>query len=71
LGFFPPYFAAPVVRQDLLDEDPAVADVLNAMAGMIDDETMADLNAQVDVDGEEPEDVARGFLEEQRLIAAK
>lgn len=70
LGFFPPYFAAPVVRQDLLDEDPAVADVLNALAGMIDDATMADLNARVDVDGEEPEDVARGFLAEQGLIAA-
>jgi glycine betaine/choline ABC-type transport system substrate-binding protein len=71
LGFFPPYFAAPVVRQELLDEDAAVADVLNAMAGMIDDATMADLNAQVDVDGEEPEDVARGFLVEQGLIAAE
>src|SRR5690606_17353766 len=28
-GFFPPYFAAPVVRQELLDQDPAIADVLN------------------------------------------
>ena len=70
LGFFPPYFAAPVVRQDLLDEDPAVADVLNQMAGMIDDATMAGLNAQVTVDGEEVEDVARAFLEEQGLIEA-
>ena len=71
LGFFPPYFAAPVVRQDLLDEDPAVADVLNSLAGLLDDETMAGLNAQVDVDGEEPEDVARMFLEEQGLIGAE
>ncbi|MGH2614845.1 MAG: glycine betaine ABC transporter substrate-binding protein [Thermomicrobiales bacterium] len=70
LGFFPPYFAAPVVRQELLDADAAVADVLNALAGLLDDETMAGLNAQVDVDGEEPEDVARGFLEEQGLISA-
>jgi glycine betaine/choline ABC-type transport system substrate-binding protein len=71
LGFFPPYFAAPVVRQELLDEDPAVADVLNSLAGLLDDETMAGLNAQVDVDGEEPEDVARAFLEEQGLIGAE
>jgi glycine betaine/choline ABC-type transport system substrate-binding protein len=71
LGFFPPYYAAPVVRQELLDEDPAVGDVLNSMAGLLDDETMAGLNAQVDVDGEEPEDVARTFLEEQGLIGAE
>jgi osmoprotectant transport system substrate-binding protein len=71
LGFFPPYYAAPVVRQELLDEDPAVADVLNSLAGLLDDETMAGLNAQVDVDGEEPEDVARAFLEEQGLIGAQ
>ena len=71
LGFFPPYYAAPVVRQELLDEDPAVADVLNSLAGLLDDQTMAGLNAQVDVDGEEPEDVARAFLEEQGLIGAE
>jgi len=71
LGFFPPYYAAPVVRQELLDEDPAVADVLNSLAGLLDDQTMADLNAQVDVDGEEPEDVAQAFLEEQGLIGAE
>ena len=71
LGFFPPYYAAPVVRQELLDEDPAVADVLNSLAGLLDDQTMAGLNAQVDVDGEEPEDVARTFLEEQGLIGTE
>ncbi len=70
LGFFPPYFAAPVVRQELLDEDPAVADVLNQLGGQIDDETMAGLNLQVDEEGEEPSDVARAFLEEQGLIGS-
>jgi glycine betaine/choline ABC-type transport system substrate-binding protein len=68
LGFFPPYFAAPVVRQDLLDQDAAVADVINMLAGKIDDQTMADLNSQIDVEGMEPEDVARAFLQEQGLI---
>jgi glycine betaine/choline ABC-type transport system substrate-binding protein len=71
LGFFPPYYAAPLVRQELLDEDPAVADVLNSLAGSLDDQTMADLNAEVDVEGEEPEDVARAFLEEQGLIGTE
>jgi len=69
LGFFPPYFAAPVVRQDILDASPDVADLLNQLGGMIDDATMADLNFQVDDGGAEAIDVARAFLVEQGLIA--
>jgi glycine betaine/choline ABC-type transport system substrate-binding protein len=67
-AFFPPYFAAPVVSQELLDESPEVAELLNQLGGTIDDTTMADLNFQVDDGGEEPVDVARGYLEEQGLI---
>jgi glycine betaine/choline ABC-type transport system substrate-binding protein len=67
-GFFPPYFAAPVVRQELLDEDPEVGEVLNQLAGQIDDETMAGLNLRIDQGGEEAEDVARSFLEERGLV---
>ena len=67
-GFFPPYFAAPVVRQELLDQDPALAEVMNALAGSIDDQTMAELNSQIDMEGVEPEEVARAFLQEQGLI---
>ena len=65
---FPPYYAAPVVDGELLDFDPALRDVLNQLAGRIDEATMAELNRQVDVDGQEPEAVARGFLKEQGLI---
>ena len=68
-GFFPPYFAAPVVRQELLDEAPEVAELLNQLSGLIDDSTMAGLNLQVDSGGEEAEDVARAFLEEQGLLS--
>ena len=69
LGFFPPYFAAPVVKQELLDEDPAVRDVLNQLAGKIDNATMAGLNAQVDVDKIEAIDVARTYLQGQGLVS--
>jgi len=34
----------------------------------LDNQTMQDLNAQVDVEGEDPADVARTFLEEQGLL---
>ncbi len=66
--FFPPYFAASVVRQDLLSKDPKVADTLNKLGGKINDQTMAGLNLQVDQDKKEPIDVARAFLKKQGLI---
>ncbi len=68
MGYFPPYFAAPVVSQELLAESPEVADILNQLSGQVDDATMADLNFQVDDGGNEPVDVARAFLEEHGLI---
>ncbi|MDP9362685.1 MAG: hypothetical protein M3Q10_00385 [Chloroflexota bacterium] len=64
LGFFPPYFAAPVVREEILSEDPQIAEVMNQVAGRIDPQTMADLNLQVDEEGQEPRDVARAFLDQ-------
>jgi len=67
--FFPPYFAAPVVRQELLDQDPAIGDVLNQLAGSIDDATMLGLNAHVDVDQQDVEDVAKSFLQERGLVS--
>lgn len=65
---FPPYYATPVVDGALLDADPALRSVLNQLAGRIDEATMAELNRRVDVEGREPEAVARAFLEEQGLI---
>lgn len=66
---FPPYYAAPVVDGQLLEEDPALRDVLNQLAGRIDESTMAELNRQVDVEGQDPRDVARAFLEDEGLLA--
>jgi glycine betaine/choline ABC-type transport system substrate-binding protein len=70
-NFFPPYYAAPIVDSELLEENPEIADILNQLAGTIDDETMADLNYRVDEGGEEPSDVARSYLEEQGLIGGE
>ncbi len=66
--YFPPYFVAPVMRQDLLNKDPKIADALNKLAGKINDETMAGLNRQVDLEKKEAADVAKAFLKEQGLI---
>jgi osmoprotectant transport system substrate-binding protein len=68
MRFFPPYFAAPVVRAELLAKAPKLADVLNRLAGKISDDTMATLNSAVDVKKQDPEAVAKEFLKGQGLI---
>ena len=70
LGFFPPYFAAPVVRRQLLEENPEIETILNQLSGKIDDTTMAGINARVDVDDLEPIEAAREFLEAEDLYDA-
>lgn len=67
-GLFPPYHVAPFVRQDVLEDYPAIADALNAVAPLLTDEVMSRLNGQVDLEEMEPEEVARQFLQEQGLI---
>ncbi len=67
-NFFPPYHAAPVVDLEVLEANPGLEDTVNQLAGTIDENEMAMLNYQVDVEGKEPADVARGFLENLGLI---
>ena len=71
LALWPPYHVAPVVRQETLDANPGIADALNAVAQLITTEVQIGLNGQVvGPDQMSPEDVARGFLQEQGLIPA-
>jgi osmoprotectant transport system substrate-binding protein len=59
---FPPYQVAPVVRQELLDTNPEIAQILNDISPVITDEVMQNLNYQVTGEQREPEAVARDFL---------
>ena len=47
-NFFPPYYAAPLVRKASLDKHPELEEALNLLAGKIDDHTMQKLNYEVD-----------------------
>ncbi len=67
-GLWPPYQVAPVIRQALLDANPAVADTLNALAPLLTDETMQQLNYEVSGNQREPADVAHEFLVGAGLI---
>ena len=59
---WPPYNLAPVVRDDVLEAAPDIPEILRAVNAALDTETITALNAQVDVDKEEYEDVAAEFF---------
>ena len=67
-GYFPNYAMTPVVRKEMLDKNPKIAEHLNALSAVLDDATMAGLNASVDVEKKTIEEVAAGFLKKQSLI---
>ncbi|BCL80982.1 glycine/betaine ABC transporter substrate-binding protein [Ktedonobacteria bacterium brp13] len=67
---FPPYYAAPIVRQDTLKAHPEVASILNELAGKIDDATMKQLNYEVDVQHQAADTVAKQFLISKGLLSA-
>ncbi|MFD2932909.1 ABC transporter permease/substrate-binding protein [Spirosoma flavum] len=60
---FPPYEAAPVVRQTTLARYPDLGPTLNLLAGKLTDSVMTALNYRVDYKKESPEIVARNFLQ--------
>lgn len=61
--FWPPYNIIPVVRADILEKYPEAADIINRVSEQIDTETMTELNAAVDIQKEEYDDVAAEFYE--------
>lgn len=67
-GLFPPYYVAPVVRQQALDANPKIAELLEAIGPHLDNATMRKLNAAVENDREEPRDVAVSFLKDKGLL---
>ena len=68
LEFFLPYNAALTMRQETLDEFPAIADVMAPISEALTDEEITALNAAVDVDGETEEDVATQWLEDNGFL---
>ncbi len=68
-GFFPPYYAAPLVRAETLKEHPEIEQILNRLAGGISDQAMQRLNYRVDEEGEKAADVAREFLTSEGLLS--
>ena len=74
--FWPPYDLAPVVREDTLKANPGLEEVLNELVSAFPQDPaaaraeMTKLNAKVDIDKLEPEEVARQWLIEHKLISS-
>jgi len=66
--YFPPYYAAPIIRADVLQKHPEIADALKLLAGKLDDAEMAKLNGKVDLEKQDPKAVAKEWLQAKGLI---
>src|SRR6476659_10054069 len=67
-NLWPPYYVVPVVRKEVLDANPKIADVLNGTSAMIDESSMAEMNYKVDGEKMELKDVAREFLKSRGVV---
>ncbi|MEG3630061.1 glycine betaine ABC transporter substrate-binding protein [Streptomyces poriticola] len=66
--FFPNYNAAPMVRTATLREWPAIASVLAPVTKALTNEVARTLNGKVDVDGEDPHQVALDWMIEKGFV---
>ena len=60
---WPPYNIAPVIKQDTLEANPDIKEILNKVTKKIDNKTIIKLNAEVDIDKKEYTEVAKDFYE--------
>lgn len=67
-NFFPPYYAIPLVRGEVLEEYPQLAPIIENLGSVLSNEIMQELNYEVDELQKDPKVVAREFLIEQGLI---
>ena len=68
-AFFPKYNAALTVRSEVLEEYPEIEELFAPLADLLTNEKMQELNARVDIDGEDYADVAYDFLVEEGFLA--
>jgi osmoprotectant transport system substrate-binding protein len=66
--FFPNYNVAPVLLTPTLEEHPELADLFAEITPLLTNDVLQDLNARVDVDGEDPGDVALDWMVSEELV---
>ncbi|KPI17325.1 ABC-type glycine betaine transport, periplasmic subunit [Actinobacteria bacterium OK074] len=66
--FFPNYNAAPEINSKTLKRWPAIADVINPITAKLNNTVAQELNARVDVAGEDPHQVALEWMEAEGFV---
>jgi osmoprotectant transport system substrate-binding protein len=69
--FFPNYNAAPVVNTEALRRWPAIRGLLDPITARLTTSIAQELNGQVDVDGDDPHEVAKRWLVKEGFIKAR
>jgi len=70
-GYFPPYYAAPLIRKATMDRYPQLATALNKLAGSVNDDDMSALNLAADQGSKTPREVATAFLTSRGFPVAR
>lgn len=67
-GIQPVYEPAPIIRKEVLDMYPEIADILDPVFQSLSLETLQELNARIAVNGEDPRTVAEDYLRSKGFI---
>ena len=59
----------PMPRTEVVEEYPQIEELFAPVSKKLTSQTLINLNARIDVDGEKPEDVALDWLKDQDFIA--
>ncbi|BCK55124.1 glycine betaine ABC transporter substrate-binding protein [Nocardia wallacei] len=66
--FFLPYSGTAVVRGAVLASHPRLRELIGTISQHLTDDLMQELNGRVDIDGEDPADVAYDWLKSEQLV---
>ncbi|GAA1921904.1 glycine betaine ABC transporter substrate-binding protein [Streptomyces durmitorensis] len=66
--FFPNYNAAPSINSKALDEYPEMAEVLDPITKKLNNTVAQELNSKVDVEGQDPHEVALDWLVQEGFV---
>ncbi|MFF2201787.1 glycine betaine ABC transporter substrate-binding protein [Streptomyces sp. NPDC058145] len=66
--FFPNYNATPVINSGVLKKWPAIAKVIEPVSAKLDNSVAQTLNARVDVNGEDPHQVALDWMKAEGFV---
>jgi osmoprotectant transport system substrate-binding protein len=62
------YWPTPIVRAEVVAQYPEIRELLDPVFGSLDLETLQELNARIQVQGEDADEVARSYLQEQGFL---